>query len=748
MLIKRVYFLFAIISVTIVFSLLKLNHQPQPANAAASNTTNPILFVTQFPIPADFTTIGSTFGNHLATLQSAGRGGDLWIRYPDGTLKNLTRAAGYGVDGFQNEQAIAVRQPAVHWSGNKAVFSMVVGAPAQQFTYEDYYWQLYEITGLGLNDTPVITLVPNQPSDYNNISPIYGTDDHIIFTSDRPRNGERHLYPQLDEYEEAPTNTGLWSLNPTTGDLFLLDHSPSGDFSPIIDSFGRVIFTRWDHLQRDQQADADADAGTNCFYCTFNYASEAADAVMLNDNTEVFPEPRSTRTDLLTGTPFEGLRFNHFFPWQVLEDGTELETLNHVGRHELHSYFNRSRNDDGNVIEFIQNGGHFNQNRIESMFHIREFPTQPGLFIGIDAPEFGTHSGGLVFTLNGAPSDHADQMSVTYLTHPDTADSSNSPSPDHSGLYRNPLPMSDGSLIVVHTAETRDDDNEGTRSNPRSRYDFRLRTLTQSGQYWVPDQFLTNGISETITYWDPDLQVTYTGYLWELDPVEVVARTRPDRLTIDLPTPEQQVFDSTGVDLAAFQAYLRQRNLAVVVSRDVTTRDDLDKQQPYNLRVTGSDTQSIGSGGGTIYDVSHMQFFQGDQIRGLTRGRETPIPGRRVLAQFMHDANAYNPPNPTGPTASVQIGADGSMAAIVPARRALSWQLTNDAGDPIVRERYWLTFQPGEVRVCASCHGLNDQDQAGQLKPQNQPEALRELLQYWQALQNLNEEMYLPVSVK
>src|SRR3546814_10016913 len=46
----------------------------------------------------------------------------------------------------------------------------------------------------------------------------------------------------------------LWSLDPATGDLFMLDHSPSGDFTPILDSFGRVVFTRWDHLQRDQQA--------------------------------------------------------------------------------------------------------------------------------------------------------------------------------------------------------------------------------------------------------------------------------------------------------------------------------------------------------------------------------------------------------------------------------------------------------------------------------------------------------------
>ncbi len=83
-----------------------------------------------------------------------------------------------------------MRDPSVHWGGTKALFSMVVGAPAQQNDDDgEYYWQIYEISGLGQSQTPVITKVPRQPASFNNISPIYGTDDRIIFTSDRPRNG-------------------------------------------------------------------------------------------------------------------------------------------------------------------------------------------------------------------------------------------------------------------------------------------------------------------------------------------------------------------------------------------------------------------------------------------------------------------------------------------------------------------------------------------------------------------------------
>ena len=73
------------------------------------------------------------------------------------------------------------------------------------------------------------------------------------------------------------------------------------------------------------------------------------------------------------------------------------------------------------------------------------------------------------------------------------------------------------------------------------------------------------------------------------------------------------------------------------------------------------------------------------------------------------------------------------MAALVPAERALTWHLTDGAGAPVVRERYWLTFQPGEIRLCTSCHGLNSLDQSdpGSPQPQNPPEALRTLLQWW-----------------
>ena len=701
------------------------------AQARGGALPNPILFVTQFPIAADFTTIGSVFGNHRSSMKAAGRGGDLHLLYPDGTLRNLTQEAGFGMTGQQGADAISVRDPEVHWDGDKAVFSMVVGAPERRYQSIVTYWQLYEVTGLGVGQTAVITKVPNQPPDYNNVSPVYASDDRILFISDRPRNGARHLYPQHDEYESASSNTGVWSLDPATGDLRLLDHSPSGDFDPTVDSFGRVIFTRWDHLQRDQQADADALGGGDV-YGTFNFVDESEGAARIPRQEEVFPEPRPSRTDLLAGTNLEGHRFNHFFPWMTRQDGSELETLNHIGRHELHNYFNRSINDDPNVDAFIASiSGRFNELTMHNFLQIREDPTQPGLYIGIDAPEFRTHASGQIISLEGPPSLAADIMPLAYVTHPDTGTvtpDGDPPPANHTGFQRNPLPLSDGTLIAVHTPETRADRNEGTRNNPQSRYEFRIRRMELSGSYWVPGTAVTPEISKTISYWDPDQLVQYSGPLWQLDPVEVRSRTRPTEAPLPLPGPESSVFADEAVDEAVFRDYLERNGLALIVSRDVTTRDEADRQQPFNMSVPGGASTTGASG--TMYDVAHLQIFQGDQVRGIG-GMDSPRNGRRVLAQILHDPRVNNPPNPGGPEGSVAVGLDGSLAAFVPTRRALTWQLTDGAGEGVVRERYWLTFQPGEIRICASCHGLNSQDQAGGGVPTNPPEALRALLQHW-----------------
>jgi len=718
---------------------------PLGACASGAALTNTILFVTQVPQPMEandntvtnvFLGAGAGFGNHLADTWHAPRGGDLWLRKPNGSLTNLTRGLGFGLAGTQHAGGIAVRDPAVNWDGTRALFSMVVGAPASATDTNQFFWQLFEITGLP-NGPYAITTISGQPTNYNNVSPCYMPDGRIVFASDRPRDGSPHLYPQLDEYNEFPTVTGLWSLDPATGDFHLINHTPSGVFSPGVDSFGRLIFIRWDHLVQDRNATDDRlNIATNG---TFNYADESAgSAYNLADRAEFFPEPRNFDTTNLAALGVNGNALNSFFPWTTFPDGSGEEILNHMGRHDLMASFKRSFTNDPNLVDFVITNRPLSTNFLTSgnFFWLREDPRTNGVYYGIDAPDFGLHAAGEIVTITAPLGLDADHCFITYITPKNTA------APNGYGLYRNPLPLSDGALVAAFTTNaTAADANLGTFTLPQPRFHFRLYSLTNSGGAWFANVPLTAGLSNSpgssvVQYVNGQL-VTNTGALWELYPVEVVAAKVPPTLTNFINSTEQQVFDEEGVDVALFQNYLRANNLALVVSHDVTKRDRADKQQPYNLRIAGTATMTVGTNSGKIYDLAHIQFLQADQRRGYTANTGSIQPGRRVLPTPLHDLAADNVVDPTGPPGSLKLGNDGSVAALVPARRAITWQLMGTNGvdmttNSIVKERFWVTFQPGEIRTCKNCHGINTADQAGAPGgPNNEPQALHDLLRYW-----------------
>src|SRR5690606_33054101 len=90
------------------------------------------------------------------------------------------------------------------------------------------------------------------------------------------------------------------------------------------------------------------------------------------------------------------------------------------------------------------------------------------------------------------------------------------------------------------------------------------------------------------------------------------------------------------------------------------------------------------------------------------------------------------PPDAAAPPGAVRLAADGSVAAFVPAGRALTWQLAQPDGTAVVRERYWVTFAAGEIRVCTHCHGINRTDPIINKPPPPSPSApLRQLACWW-----------------
>jgi hydrazine synthase alpha subunit-like protein len=700
---------------------------PGPRGPTAEPVTAPygILFVTQVPV-AGFNVVTSTFGNHGADVRQVPRGGDLWARYDDGTLRNLTAEAGFGEAGQQGAKAIAVREPSVHWGGRKALFSMLVGAPAQQYgSSAGFRWQIYEIEGLQKGEAARVTKVANQPAGYDNVAPFYGTDDRVLFVSTRPRAGEAHLYPQLDEYESAPTTVGLYSLDPASGDLFLVNHAPSGAFSPFIDSAGRVVFTKWDHLQRDQQEEYDRLNGTH--HGAFDFGDESAGASHLAP-VETFPQAR-TAADPHLGAGETPLVFNQFFPWQVREDGAFEETLNHVGRQEFGGSFTPgSFSSDPNLVYQTPPSAHENRVYIKDaggLFQMAEDPTAPGTFYATNSAEFATETSGQIVRFTGADGMNPDQMVITEITPGITRETlAAATNPAHTGHYRDLLPRANGQLVVSHTSEVRVNANDGSPTAPAVRYAFRLKALERNGATFAAGAPLTPGIRKAITWWSPEALASWEGDLWELDAVELRSRPRPLAKANPLPAPERSIFEQEGVNEAALRGWLAARSLALIVSRDVTSRDRGDVQQPFNLRVPGG-VESIAAGG-KVYDVAGLQLFQADSVRGYSDRQ-----GRRPLARPMHDAGAAAYLEGAGAPGTAKVAADGSVATFVPARRAMSWQLVGAQGEPVVRERNWVSFAPGEVRVCASCHGVNTGDQLDRPAPENPPEALRSLLRAW-----------------
>ncbi len=722
---------------------------------------NPILFVTLQP-GFDFMYQLNTFANHTSSWGAAPRGSDLWILYPDGSMRNLTREAGFGEvdENIQAEKAIAVRQPTVHWDGNKAVFSMIVGGPKKKFdvSYAKNHWQIYEVTGLAKGETAVITKVANQP-DYNNVSPVYSTDDQILFTSDKPWFNMNHTYPLRDEYESTETVSGIFKLNPISGSLKMIEAAPSGAFDLFVDSFGRLLFTKWDHLKRDQQADLERYGDTS--YGSVDIADESAGAgIKVYPQTQngkpiadsrgvlydLFPEARHEKDP--TRDPNEPLHdFNQFMIWEINEDGSNEQVINHAGRDEFGGTFMfGSKIDDPNLDYAFTN---FSANKIRNtfgsdagLFQVKEHPNKPGTYFATYAHEFGRNASGRTIEFSLPPGTNPETMNMIDWTNPKLDDDPYGDKPatsDMTGHYRNPLMLENETMLVTHDPEYRLGNKKATV------YNFRIKPLIKrfpdkasSTEHITGDPLTGAGIKRKLQYWDDGDFVTYEGLMNEVDMVEVRPRTRSVARKSVIEPVEKSVLDEEGVDEEELRKWLVDNNMSLIVSRNLTLRDRADVHQPYNLRVPGGVSSTPTSG--KVYDISHFQIFQADLTRAYKEYKaETLQPGRRVFAKPLHNSEQHpnvtksNVANPAGPLGSVKIGLDGSMAAFVPSGRPLTWQTTNDSGKGIVRERNWLTFAPGEIRTCTNCHGLNSKTHAGLNAPENKPEALRELMKLWKA---------------
>jgi hypothetical protein len=722
---------------------------------------NPLLFALVVPPPPlENKTYGhqmETFGNHLTDMLGAPRGGDLCLMKTDGTVRFLTAEAGFGVPigQIQAANAIAVRQPCVHWDGKRALFSMVIGGPLRRYdvSYQKNKWQIYEITNLDevVEQGKVANIVKvNGQPNYNNISPIYGSDDQIIFTSDAPLFNLTHTYPALDEYESTPINTGIYKLNPESGKVVHLSHSPSGDTDLFLASDGRLLSTRWEHLKRDQQADESRYGSYDFGIKTFS--SEAANALpivapQVKDGKpfadargvpyELFPEALSAEDP--TRDPNESLHdFNEFLIWEMTEDGEGHQTINHVGRHEFGGpYIAPSKRNDPNLSDndasITKNKYHGTVDTDAGIFQLREDPRpgKQGTFYGTWSEEFKRFASGRIFEFTMPIGFNPQDMEIVDWT----SQAIDRQFPNDKGHFRNPLMLLNGTMLVSFANET-----EIYNVEKNDLYHFQIAKMVKansnqtSTEHIAGERITGAGFERLIRYYsdNEDLE-SFTAKMNEVDIVEIVPRSRPTKIVSKIEDIERQVIAEEQVNEEELRTWMRERNLALIVVRNATERDAADLQQPFNLRVPGGVSTTPKQG--KVYDISHFQIFQGDMVRGYSAGSRSS--GRRVLATPLHntpqntDIVSVNKLDPNAPAGSVKIASDGSIAAFVPATRAMTWQTVSPTKEPIVRERQWITFAPGEVRTCAGCHGINGKSKANNGVPQNKPEALRELLRFW-----------------
>jgi hypothetical protein len=183
--------------------------------------------------------------------------------------------------------------------------------------------------------------------------------------------------------------------------------------------------------------------------------------------------------------------FNQFFPWQINEDGTAEETVNHVGRHELGEATSTPRfNNDPNIQDLYYFGIITTPTHWKIFSRSGKTRARRACFYGISAPEFGTHAAGQLVSLTGGTKPervgHAHRLShsaldLVFRPTPPTAFRRITPV-----FYRNPFMTTDGYLMASHTAWALDESNTGSAAFPGSRYDFRVKFLQLSNGFYGP----------------------------------------------------------------------------------------------------------------------------------------------------------------------------------------------------------------------------------------------------------------------
>ena len=250
---------------------------------------------------------------------------------------------------------------------------------------------------------------------------------------------------------------------------------------------------------------------------------------------------------------------------------------------------------------------------------------------------------------------------------------------------------------------------------------FPPRPLVSGTPDWTPGaRLIPNGISKSISYWDNQSyrQLSYSGPLWELDPVEVRARPRP-------PRHQQSAAGDRDADPARRARRRRgDRSPARLPRRAQPGADRQPQRHPPRRPAAG------------LQPARSPAARRRPSPRARRRSRSPTCSSSRATssAATRSSTRAGGRSRSCCTTACCRRSAARRRAACGWPRTAASRRWCRPAarspgssptadGTPVVRERYWVTFAAGEMRVCTNCHGVNTHRRRARPAGADQPAA-------------------------
>ena len=140
-------------------------------------------------------------------------------------------------NGWDDERSCCFLSPDVSWDGSEIVFSATQGEPRIREWADDTVFHVFKCRADGSGLAQLTT------GNVNDLFPCWLPNGRVVFCSER-RGGYGRCHRR-----EVPTFT-LHTMFPDGTDITCLSPHETNEFEPSVDNDGRLVYMRWDYLDR------------------------------------------------------------------------------------------------------------------------------------------------------------------------------------------------------------------------------------------------------------------------------------------------------------------------------------------------------------------------------------------------------------------------------------------------------------------------------------------------------------------